>query len=154
MRIYAKPVRIAAELSDFYLNNNNLKQYNFRDGFLQNSMSLHTAFTNNQVAGTKEIFHQRVPMLNKPHRSFNLKFISLNLRDKYTHLYTLAFTNMRREYLFTLCFSLWDKHTPEGMLEQNQEGCPANTYAARTLETRHRKSKTTAKAQTLQTTTD
>lgn len=118
-------------------------------------MSLHTAFTYNQVAGTKEIFHQRGPMLNKLHKSFNLKFISLNLRYKYTHLSTLAFTNMREEvFVHTVFFSFWDKHTPEGMLERNQEVCPANTYGTRALETRHRKSKTTVKAQTLQTTTD
>lgn len=56
-RIYTKPVRIPAELSDFYLNNNNLKQYDFRSVFLQNSLSLHIVFIYNQVAGTKEIFH-------------------------------------------------------------------------------------------------
>lgn len=43
--------------------------------------------------------------------------------------------------MFTLHFSFRDKHAPEGMLEQNQEVSPADTYAKRALETRDRASK-------------
>lgn len=111
-------------------------------------MSLHTAFTYNQIAGTKEIFHQRVPMLNELQRSFNLKFISLNLTHKYTHLYTLAFTNTRGEVFV---------HTVFFLLEQTcSRRCALLILADATkaLETRYGTSKTTVKAQTLQTTTD